>query len=138
MKRSIGVLAGMLTLLVASTVPSVAAEPARTPVYMIVFGNVSYNGAPVAAGDEVRGYTPENMLVAKYVVTRDASDQYGFMPVYGDDTTTPPKDGAAAGDELRFVLYRTSDGQEHPAQFKSIERVPFRAGKKELRLDLMF
>jgi hypothetical protein len=137
MKRSIGLFAGILMLL-ASAMPSFAADPVRTPVYMVVFGSVAYNGAPVAAGDEVRGYTPDNLLVARYAVADDASDKYGFMPVYGDDTTTERKDGAAAGDTLRFVLYRASDGQEHPVQFQSIDRVPFRAGKKEIRLDLMF
>jgi hypothetical protein len=137
MKRSIGLLAGTIMLL-ASAMPSFAADPARTPVYMVVFGSVSYNGTPVAAGDEVRGYAPDNLLVAKFAMTGDASGKYGFMPVYGDDTTTEGKDGAAAGDVLRFVLYRASDGQEHPVQFQSIERVPFRAGKKEIRLDLMF
>lgn len=137
MKRSIGLFAGILTLF-ALAVPSFAADPARTPVYMVVFGSVAYNGAPLAAGDEVRGYTPDSLLVAKFVVGGDASGKYGFMPVYGDDTTTEGKDGAIAGDVLRFVLYRVSDGQEHPVQFQSIERVPFRAGKKEIRLDLMF
>jgi hypothetical protein len=136
MKGPIGLIAGVLMLLAA--IPSFAAEPVRTPVYMIVFGSLSYNGAPAAAGDEVRAYTPDGLLVGQFRSGRDGADKYGFMPVYGDDTTTTQKDGALAGDELRFVLYRAGDRREHPVQFKSVDRVTFRAGKKEIRLDLMF
>jgi hypothetical protein len=89
-------------------------------------------------GDEVRAYTPDGILVGRFAIAEDFSGRYGFMPLYGDDGRTKEKDGAVAGDLLRFVMYSASDGREHPPQFKSIENVFWKADRKQTRLDLMF
>ena len=36
---------------------------------------------------------------------------YGALAVYGDDPTTPEKDGAAEGDPITFTITRTENGK---------------------------
>ncbi len=123
---------------VAVSMPAHSADLTPTPTWMGVYGSVTFRGAAVEKGDEVRAYTPEGLLVGKFVIEKDKTEEYGFMPIYGDDTTTAAKDGAAAGDAIKVVIYRASDKQEYPPQHVSTGRVEFAASAEEQRLDLMF
>ncbi len=119
-------------------VAALSADLNPTPTWLGVYGKVTYLGAPVEKGDEVRAYTPEGILVGKFVIEKATTDEYGFMPIYGDDPYTPAKDGAATGDAIRFVLFRHSDGKEHPITHQSIPNLLWQSSGEETRLDVMF
>jgi hypothetical protein len=122
----------------AGVVSAHAAGLNPTPTMMGVYGSISFQGAAVEKGDEVRAYTPEGLLVGQFVIEADRAGEYGFMPIYGDDTTTAEKDGAVEGDAIKIVLYRISDKQERVPQHLSTGKLDFAASAGELRLDLMF
>ena len=64
----------------------------------------TYNGQPLAIGTVVKAYDPDNVHCGTYIVDK-AIGHYGFMPVYGDDLTTPSVDeGAEPGDTIRFEI----------------------------------
>lgn len=88
--------------------------PTSTNVYGFYHGALTVNGAPVQVGAEVIAYVDtvaiNNGCVGKYVV--DIEGMYGPMAVYGDDVTTTVKDGAVAGDVIRFFLCQA--GVEYP------------------------
>jgi len=115
-----------------------SADLVPTPTWLGVYGKVTYLGAPVEKGDEVRAYTPEGFLVGKFVIEKASTDEYGFMPVYGDDPYTSAKDGAATGDAIRFVVFRVSDAQEHAVTYQSVPGLLWKASGEETRVDLMF
>lgn len=136
MKRQ-ALLAGLVVVLLLSS-SAIAAGLVPTPTWLGVYGKVTYLGAPVEKGDEVRAYTPEGFLVGKFVIEKASTDEYGFMPIYGDDPYTPAKDGAATGDAIKFVLFRVSDGKEHAVTYQSVPDLLWKASGEETRLDLMF
>lgn len=136
MRRSV-LFAGILACLFLP-VTALSADLVPTPTWLGVYGKVTYLGAPVEKGDEVRAYTPEGILVGKFVIEKASTDEYGFMPVYGDDPYSPAKDGAATGDAIRFVLFRVSDGKEHAVTHQSVPGLLWKASGEETRLDLMF
>jgi hypothetical protein len=136
MKRIVLIIACLAA--VAFAAPGHSAELNPTPSWMGIYGSVTFRGAAVDRGDEVRAYTPEGMLVGRFAIEKATAEEYGFMPIYGDDPTTPAKDGAAAGDAVRIVLYRVSDKQEHAPQHVSTEKIVFAASTEEQRIDLMF
>jgi hypothetical protein len=70
-------------------------------------------GAPAEVGDELGVFDPDGVLCGAFVVHTEGV--YGFLHVYGDDSTTPAVDeGAIAGDALTFVAWDASDGREIP------------------------
>ncbi len=119
-------------------VAAFSADLVPTPTWLGVYGKVTYLGAPVEKGDEVRAYTPEGILVGKFAIEKATTDEYGFMPIYGDDPYTPAKDGAATGDAVRFVLFRVSDGKEHTVTYQGVPGLLWKASGEETRVDLMF
>jgi len=136
MKRGIAMLAFTGVLVCGAVL--FAAEVYPTPVWMGVYGSASFRGAALDKGDEVRVSTPEGVLVGKFVVERTGAREYGILPVYGDDPYSREKDGAGAGDALRFALYRVSDGKEYPALYSSVDPLLFKADMDASRVDLMF
>jgi hypothetical protein len=74
-----------------------------SPEWVNFYGHVSISGnssAPI--GSTVDAYDPDGIRCGTYYVTIDG--EYGFMPVYRDDTTTPEHDGALPGDQIRFAV----------------------------------
>lgn len=128
----------VLILILATVASALAAEMVPTPVWMTVHGSATCNGAPLFKGDEVRAYTPAGLLVGRFTIVADTSGKYGFMPVYGDDPHSAARDGAIAGDLLRIVLYRASEGTERPALHMTIDPLVWKPATKSLRVDLMF
>ena len=58
---------------------------------------------PIPAGSVVRAYDPQGVLCGEFTVTTPG--QYGLMPVYRDDSTTPGVDeGAEPGDAISFAI----------------------------------
>lgn len=128
----------LFLILILVTATATAAEIVRTPVWMTVHGSVTCNGAPLFKGDEVRAYTADGLLVGRFPIAADTSEKYGFMPIYGDNPQSAAKDGAVAGDPLRIVLYRASEGTERPAQHMTADPLVWKPAAKSLRVDLMF
>ncbi|MCK9212817.1 MAG: hypothetical protein WC899_05590 [bacterium] len=126
----------LILILVAAT--ATAAEIVRTPVWMTIHGSATCNGAPLFKGDEVRAYTADGLLVGRFTIAADTSEKYGFMPIYGDDPQSAAKDGAIAGDLLRVVLFRVSEGTERPALHMTVDPLVWKSAAKSLRIDVMF
>ena len=107
-----------------------------TNTSMFIYGDAQINGYDAEVGDCVAAFAPDVVInegciglwrvieVGIYgspkvthpqplprgeVTDVGAESVYGAMAVYGDDPTTPEKDGAKAGDVLSFEIY---DGSE--------------------------
>lgn len=65
--------------------------------------NTNFWGGPVQAGDIITAEDPDSVVCGMFTV--HTSGHYGFMPVYGDDRTTPDVDeGAQAGNRIKFKI----------------------------------
>jgi len=83
--------------------PGVTVTPRVTSVMptnlsMSIYGSISLDDSPAPIGSRITVWTSSGVLVGEGTVDRIGG--YGFLPVYGDDTTTPELDGAHIGDEL--------------------------------------
>lgn len=136
MKRR--VLTAVFLALFAGVFSAHAADLSPTPTFMGVYGSISFQGGAVERGDEVRAYTPEGVLVGRFLIEGERAGEYGIMPIYGDDPSSAAKDGAIEGDAIKIVLYRISDKQERLPQHLSTGKLDFTASAGELRLDLVF
>jgi hypothetical protein len=72
-----------------------------TPYNADFYGSVE--GAK--AGDVVTVYDAAGIICGQFTIVTDG--QYGFLHVYGDDKTTPAKDGANLNEPLTFKLNGT-------------------------------
>jgi len=74
-----------------------------SPEWVNFYGTVTLSdGSPAPIGTIVDAYSPGGVRCGSYFVT--IPGQYGPMPVYRDDDTTPEDDGAHPGDVIRFVV----------------------------------
>lgn len=68
----------------------------------------TYNGVAAPIGSIIKAYDPDGVLCGLDTVglgPTSPAGWYGFMPVYGDDPTTPGVDeGAVTGDSLHFKI----------------------------------
>lgn len=63
----------------------------------------TFNGAPVPVGSLIQAFDPQGVICGQDTVR--ISGLYGFMPVYGDDPTTPSRDeGCVNGDLISFRI----------------------------------
>ena len=60
------------------------------------------DGSPAPYGTVIDAYTPAGFRCGTFMVTSPGA--YGPMPVYQDDSTTPERDGARAGETIHFVI----------------------------------
>ena len=60
------------------------------------------DGSPAPYGTRIDAYDPTGFRCGTWMVTTPG--QYGPMPVYLDDPTTPARDGALPGERIRFVI----------------------------------
>jgi hypothetical protein len=84
-----------------------ATPPAGTlvpsPTWINVLGSVRMvDGRPAPYGTVIDAWDPTGYRCGTYVVTTPGA--YGLMPIYGDDPTTPQRDGARIGETLRFTI----------------------------------
>jgi hypothetical protein len=89
----------------ASMSPIVQIVPSRevsvvkpTNLSMFIYGTASLDGNPAPVGSRITVWTSSGVLVGEETVEKVG--EYGFLPIYGDDITTPELDGALMGDEL--------------------------------------
>jgi hypothetical protein len=76
--------------------------PVPTPTWINLYGMESLlDGKLLPPGTIIEAFDPQGILCGQVVV--DRLGQYGLMPVYGDDPSTPQDEGALPGDiiELR-------------------------------------
>jgi hypothetical protein len=98
----------MTQLLVAATliIMSASAFGQITPTNMFTSfydDATTFNGNPVPIGSIIKAYDPDGILCG--IDTVHTAGSYGFMPVYGDDLTTPGIDeGANADDTITFEI----------------------------------
>jgi len=83
---------------------------AQTTTWMDLWGTFTIDGISVELGDEVGVFVNDDCFGA---YTVDTSGYYGFLPVYGDDSVTPEKDGADPGDLLTIKIWDSSAGVEY-------------------------
>ena len=73
----------------------------QTPYFTDVYGAVTSLGNAVPVGTVIEAFSPRGNTVGCFVV--DATGQYGFMRIYGEDATaTPPISGMRAGELVAF------------------------------------
>jgi len=65
--------------------------------------NTTFLGQPVPVGAYIAAYDPDGVQCGEFTVTTEG--EYGLMPCYGDDATTPDADeGAEVGDMISFTI----------------------------------
>ncbi len=125
MKR---VIRGLVSITLATLLIVVfsVADVIPTPEWIIVKGDITYNGQPAPLGTLVDAFDPTGVHCGRIAVgdVTDSVGIYGFMNVYRDDITTPSVDeGAEPGDSISLqimgrdatiesgeVVYWTSNG----------------------------
>ena len=95
--------------------PFPTSTPTETPIpgpvhpsteWVNFYGQVTLStGNPAPYGSRVDAYDPDGVRCGTYYVT--VPGEYGPMPVYRDDDTTPEDDGADPDDVIRFVVNGT-------------------------------
>jgi hypothetical protein len=83
---------------IAQIVPSRNTSVKPTNLAMFIYGAVSLDGKPAPLGSRITVWTSSGVLIGEGTV--DETGEYGFLPIYGDDFTTPELDGAHVGDGL--------------------------------------
>jgi len=87
--------------------PTVTATPGSTVTptneWVNFYGiDTYYEGLPMPLGAIVRAYDPDGVMCGIFTVTM--AGQYGIMPVYRDDPSTPEDEGAEPGDTISFTI----------------------------------
>jgi len=82
----------------------------RTDRWTDFYGNLTIGGKPAQIGDEVAAFDPDGVLCGIFRVR--FAGIYGFMHVYGDDSSTAEDEGVKTGDVLTFKVYDKSDDLE--------------------------
>jgi PKD repeat protein len=77
------------------------------------WGEVKVDGQELAVGDWVGAFVDGMAGTDGCVGVWKTTDvgYYGSMAIYGDDPTTPEKDGAVAGDTISFKAWTAGEGQ---------------------------
>ena len=76
-------------------------QPAITPNFTEVLGNVTINGESAPAGTLVQAFDPRGEIVGCFLV--EDSGTYGMMRVYGEDNSvSPPVPGMRDGEMVAF------------------------------------
>jgi hypothetical protein len=108
-------------------------------VVMWIFGEFTVEKGTVTVGDAIgvfcESVTVNDGCIGAYEITAidiiDATNGfYGMMPVYGDDTGTPEKDGGSDGDPVTFKYYSqvNDTGQSGVFNVEPVHTIPFAAG----------
>ena len=117
-KRCMRILVAVAGMLFGGAGPLLAAVPQHfTGVHVaqemiFVYGNaVSATGAAAQPGDEVAVFTQAGILCGAVCIATPG--KYPAIAVYRDDPMTQAKDGALAGEKLRFRLWDASATREY-------------------------
>jgi hypothetical protein len=84
-----------------SVIAGVCPPVSNTPLFTIVYGTVTLNGAAAPVGTVVEARSPRGDVVGCFVVS--TAGNYGSMYVYGEDTSvSPPVPGMRNGEVVAF------------------------------------
>jgi len=118
------------------------------PKSMDVYGNVKIGGQNVEPGDEVGAFITvdgNDICIGGYKITEDDwleeenTYKYGFMPVYGDDDTTPEKDGADPEETFTLKIWDKSENKEYVATLLGPDEPLWEdKAQKNINLDVSF
>ena len=80
---------------------------------MFFWGTARIEGLSVVEGARIDAFAPDVVINDGCIGTFTVwyPGYYGALAVYGDDPTTPEKDGAAEGDPITFTITRTENGK---------------------------
>jgi len=97
-----------------------------TDIVIDYAGKVFINGEKAVDGDEIGVFVDDGnggeLIVGSAIIGNIADGQY-FVHIYGDDSTTPKKDGAMVGDQLIFRFRQKSSKKTFiisPAYMKAV------------------
>jgi hypothetical protein len=101
------------TVLPAAKPDSRLREVYPTCKVMFFWGTARIEGLSVVEGDRIDAFAPDVVINDGCIGTFTVwyPGYYGALAVYGDDPTTPEKDGAAEGDPITFTITRTENGK---------------------------
>lgn len=102
-KNTVKISAVTILTLIMLALPATS-QVMTSSVWTDFYGDVStFNGQPLPIGSIVDAFDPDGVHCGTDTVT--IVGKYGFMPVYGDDATTPGVDeGATMNDPIRFEI----------------------------------
>jgi hypothetical protein len=85
-----------------------------TPNVCEFYGTVQINGIDAELGDEIGAFDPDGVCCGAFKIT-EHQGIYGFMAVYGDDTTPSSiiDEGAVSGDTITFRIWDDSEQREY-------------------------
>jgi len=79
------------------------ADVIPTDQWIVVYGSVALNGSPAVVGTVIDAYDPDGVHCGQFILTSEGD--YGLMPVYRDDLSTPAVDeGCDPEDEVSFYV----------------------------------
>ncbi|RME58771.1 MAG: hypothetical protein D6790_11485 [Caldilineae bacterium] len=83
------------------TIPAQVCDVTTTPYWTQVYGGVTVGGQPAPAGTIVTAENIDGVIVGCFQVATDGF--YGFMPIFGGDSSgTPALPGMADGEQVKF------------------------------------
>jgi hypothetical protein len=91
---------------------------------MFFWGTAQIEGVSIGPGDRIDAFAPDVTINDGCIGTFSVWYQgyYGALAVYGDDPTTPEKDGAADGDPITFTITSAKTGKTyvtHPVKLNN-------------------
>ena len=97
----------------------------ETPSYSLAFGFLTVNGAPAPVGTVVTAESPRGDVVGCFIV--DTAGQYGFVPIYGEDTGASPAIPGMRDGELVTFRVDGAPAQAAPAFYWHDDRTEHQA-----------
>jgi hypothetical protein len=100
---------------------------------MFLYGAVTVDGQPAAAGSRIAVWTENGLCCGVGKVTADGV--FGFLPIYGDDVTTPKVDGATVGEALSVTVNGATADLDFPLRWleqNAIQSVALTVDKRHI------
>lgn len=88
----------MISMSSGAVVPPRKTSVKPANLVMFIYGAISLDDKPAPVGSRITVWTPSGVLVGEGTI--DRTGEYGLLPIYGNDITTPELDGARLNDEL--------------------------------------
>ncbi|MBC8422424.1 MAG: thrombospondin type 3 repeat-containing protein [Chloroflexi bacterium] len=91
----------LLVVMLAYDLPQAGAG--NSPEWVNFFSaNTWFLGQPVQVDDVIAAFDPQGVQCGVFTVVEEGN--YGYLPCYRDDATTPEDDGADPGDVISFTI----------------------------------
>ncbi len=126
----------LVALAAVMTITAATAPQAQVPFCVFFDSTTTFDGNPVLTGSIIEAFDPDGISCGKDTVLLDG--YFGFMPVLGDDPTTPGLDeGAEAGELIRFTINgrnTTVDSGDAIWQDQRVKRVSLSANSTNIAI----